>query len=190
MRILGISGSLREGSYNRRLLAAAGAELPGGATFELFEGLAGIPPYSEDSEDSENGADGATPATVQLLRKTIAAADGLLIATPEYNASLPGQLKNALDWASRPFPDNVLRNRPVAVLGASTGMFGAVWAQGELRKVLKTIGAQVIDSELPVMQAHVAFTESDRLADRGLQGTLAGIVEQLCAASCELASCA
>ncbi|HWM55666.1 MAG TPA: NAD(P)H-dependent oxidoreductase, partial [Solirubrobacterales bacterium] len=81
----------------------------------------------------------------------------VLISTPEYNASLPGGLKNALDWASRPFPDNVLRDKPCAVIGASTGLFGAVWAQAELRKVLASTGARVIDLELPVAKAHEAF---------------------------------
>src|SRR5688500_14737070 len=91
------------------------------------------------------------------MREAIAAAAGLLIATPEYNGSIPGQLKNALDWASRPFPDNALRGRPALVLGASTGLFGAVWAQAELRKVLRTAGADVLDGELAVGHADVGF---------------------------------
>ena len=89
----------------------------------------------------------------------------MLIATPEFNGSIPGVLKNALDWASRPFPDNALRGKPVAVVGASTGLFGAVWAQAEIRKVLETIGADVLDDELPVGQAHVAFGDDGHLAD-------------------------
>lgn len=136
----------------------------------MFEGLANIPPYNEDSSAHE---------TVTALRQAIAAADGVLIATPEYNASLPGQLKNVLDWASRPFPDNALRHKPVAVIGASTGPFGAVWAQAELRKVLRTIGAQVLDDELPVGLAHDAFTEHGRLANSDLQGVLTDLVVQL-----------
>ena len=91
----------------------------------------------------------------------------MLIATPEFNGSIPGVLKNALDWASRPFPDNALRGMPVAVVGASTGLFGAVWAQAEVRKVLETIGAYVIDHELPVGQAHVAFGDDGHLTDAG-----------------------
>ena len=103
-----------------------------------------MPPYDEDDDGD------LAPGGARRLREAIAAADAVLIATPEYNSSIPGQLKNALDWASRPFPDNVLRNKPVAVIGASTGSFGAVWAQAEVRKVLGSIGARVVDVELPV----------------------------------------
>jgi chromate reductase len=108
-------------------------------------------------------------------------ADALLIATPEYNASVPGALKNALDWASRPFPDNALRGKPVAVVGASTGLFGAVWAQAEARKVLETIGADVLDHELPVGQAHIAFGDDGGLTDTGMRDALEGLVSLLAA---------
>lgn len=168
--ILGLCGSLRHGSYNRRLLLAAAAELPAGATLELFERLVEVPPYDEGRQ---------APAVVHMLRDSIRAADAVLIATPEYNASLPGQLKNALDWASRPFPDNALRDKPVAVVGASTGLFGAVWAQAELRKVLTTIGARVLDSELAVGNAHQAFAQTGSLTDQRLHATLSDIVQQL-----------
>ncbi|MGH4013669.1 MAG: NADPH-dependent FMN reductase [Pseudonocardiaceae bacterium] len=173
MVILGLCGSLRRGSYNRRLLDAAAAELPPGVKLEIFDGLANIPPYDEDS---------SAPETVTALREAIAAAEGVLIATPEYNASLPGQLKNVLDWVSRPFPDNVLRHKPAAVVGASTGLFGAVWAQAELRKVLTTIGAQVVDEELPVGQAHDAFAEDGGLVDPDLRIALGDLVSQLLSA--------
>jgi len=168
--LLGLSGSLREGSYNRRLLGAAAAELPHGVSLDLFEQLGDISAYREGSP---------APAAVEALRETIAGADGVLIATPEYNSSIPGLLKNALDWASRPWPDNCLRGKPVAVVGASTGLFGAVWAQAELRKVLTYIGAEVIDSELPVGQAHEAFTPDGRLGDSRLRSGLAGVVTEL-----------
>jgi chromate reductase, NAD(P)H dehydrogenase (quinone) len=102
----------------------------------------------------------------------------MLIATPEYNSSIPGQLKNALDWASRPFPDNVLRNKPVAVIGASTGSFGAVWAQAEARKVLASMGARVVDDDLAVSGAEEAF-DGNGLADEGLQGRLVRILDEL-----------
>jgi chromate reductase, NAD(P)H dehydrogenase (quinone) len=121
MIALGLCGSLRRDSYNRRLLEAAAAGLPRGVTFEVYEGLADVPPYNEDCDE-----DDSVPEAVRALREEIAAADAVLIATPEYNASVPGHLKNALDWASRPFPDNALRGKPVAVVGASTGLFGAV----------------------------------------------------------------
>src|SRR5919205_2594087 len=161
MRILGIAGSVRRGSHNRKLLRAAGNALPPGAELVEWDGLAGLPIFDEDLEYDP-------PAVVQDFLDEIEEADALLIATPEYNASLPGSLKNALDWASRPFPDNVLRDKPSAVIGASTGLFGAVWAQAEVRKALKASGAYVLDSELPVGMADTAFTEDGALADPDL----------------------
>ncbi|MGB0095183.1 MAG: NADPH-dependent FMN reductase [Solirubrobacteraceae bacterium] len=175
MRILGISGSLRRGSYNTSLLRAAARSLPPGVELELYDGLADLPHYNADLDaESETGP-------VASLRQAIADADGVLIATPEFNGSIPGALKNGLDWASRPFPDNALRGKPVAVIGASTGLFGAVWAQAEIRKVLGVIGADVIDVELPVGQAHVAFAEQGRLADPDLRQVLAELVYALAA---------
>src|SRR3989440_5238937 len=149
MRVLGISGSLRADSHNARLLRAAGeiAE-EHGADFELFDGLKAIPPYDEDDDVGDG------PEAVAHLREAIAGADAVLFATPEYNSSIPGVLKNAVDWASRPLATNSLRNKPVAVIGASTGMFGAVWAQAELRKVLGAAGARVTEVELAVGHAH------------------------------------
>jgi chromate reductase len=172
MRILGISGSLRRGSHNRRLLRAAGDALPPGAVLVEWDGLAGLPIFDEDLET-------APPAPVQEFLGAVAEADALLIATPEYNASLPGGLKNALDWASRPFPDNVLRDTPVAVTGASTGLFGAVWAQAEVRKVLKASGARVLESELPVGLADQAFDAKGALADPELAARLRELVADL-----------
>jgi chromate reductase, NAD(P)H dehydrogenase (quinone) len=172
MRILGISGSLRRGSHNRRLLRAAGDALPPGADLVEWEGLAGLPAFDEDLESTP-------PPPVQDLLDQIEGADAILIATPEYNASLPGALKNALDWASRPFPDNVLRNKPAVVIGASTGLFGAVWAQAEVRKVLKASGAHVLESELPVGLADGAFTDDGALADPDLSSRLADVVSDL-----------
>jgi chromate reductase len=172
MRILGISGSLRRGSHNRRLLRAAGDALPPGAVLVEWDGLRDLPPFDEDLESTP-------PAAVQDLLDAIEEADALLIATPEYNASLPGALKNALDWASRPFPDNVLRDKPAAVIGASTGLFGAVWAQAEVRKVLKTSGAHVLESELPVGMADAAFAETGELADPDLAARLEDLLSDL-----------
>jgi chromate reductase, NAD(P)H dehydrogenase (quinone) len=152
MKILGLSGSLRRDSHNGRLLAGAATLLPAGAELETFTQLAEIPPYSEDAEHER-------PPAVAALWEAIDAADAVLIATPEYNGSIPGQLKNALDWVSRPHAQSPLRDKPAAVIGASTGLFGAVWAQAELRKVLTTIGAQVVDRELPVPQADESLDE-------------------------------
>jgi chromate reductase len=172
MRILGISGSLRRGSHNRRLLRAASDALPPGAVLVEWEGLAGLPAFDEDLESSP-------PAPVQEFLDAVEDADALLIATPEYNASLPGALKNAIDWASRPFPANVLRKKPSAVIGASTGLFGAVWAQAEVRKTLKASGAHVLESELPVGMADGAFTEDGGLADPDLAERLHDLVSDL-----------
>jgi chromate reductase, NAD(P)H dehydrogenase (quinone) len=172
MRLLAISGSLRRDSHNTRLLRVAAGLAPPDATLELFDGLKDVPPYDEDDDVDP------VPEPARRLREAIAGADAILIATPEYNSSLPGQLKNALDWASRPFPDNALRNKPVAVIGASAGVFGAVWAQAEARKVLSAIGARVIDVELPVGGAERAF-EGASLADEELQGRLAEILDRL-----------
>src|SRR4051812_9629180 len=114
MRVLGISGSLRREALNTALLQAAAEFAPAGVELEICGGLRlkAVPPYDEDDEP------GTAPAAVAQLRAAIAGADAVLFATPEYNSSLPGQLKNALDWVSRPLATNVLRNKPVAVVGA------------------------------------------------------------------------
>ena len=173
MRILGISGSLRADSYNTKLLRAAAELLPREVDFEQWSDLKAVPPYDED-DDVQPG-----PPAVAALKAAIAEADAVLFATPEYNASIPGVLKNALDWVSRPVATNPLRNKPVAVIGASTGMFGAVWAQAELRKVLGAIGARVVDRELPVGLAGDAFTDAGRLADSELELVLADLLAEL-----------
>src|ERR671931_592038 len=173
MRILGLSGSLRRDSHNTSLLRAAVMSLPPGVELDLYDGLDDLPHYNADIDGEP------APEPVARLREAIAAADGVLIATPEFNGSIPGALKNALDWASRPFPDNALRGKPVAVVGASTGMFGAVWAQAEVRKVLRTIGADVIDEELPIGQADSAFGDDGHLADAGMRGALGELVTLL-----------
>lgn len=175
VRILGLSGSLRRGSHNSSLLRAAAELLPPGVELELYDGLRELPPYDPDLDTEP-----ADPAVVRL-REAITAADGVLIATPEYNGSIPGVLKNALDWASRPFPDNAFRGKPVAVVGASTGLFGAVWAQAETRKVLNIVGAEVIDHELPVGQADAAFSEEGELVEPEHRSVLADLVGVLTA---------
>ena len=172
MRVLAISGSLRRDSHNRRLLRAAAALLPPEAELVEFDGLKAVPPFDEDDEHD------VAPA-VRGMREAIAQADAVLFATPEYNSSIPGVLKNAVDWASRPTAKAALANKPVAVVGASTGMFGAVWAQAELRKVLGAAGARVIDRELPVASADEAFDDDGRLIERDLEVELGGILAEL-----------
>jgi len=175
MKILGISGSLRRDSYNTKLLRAAEELLPAGVELDIYSGLKAIPPY--DEEDDVQPA----PPAVADLREAIAKADAVLFATPEYNASIPGQLKNALDWASRPVATNVLRSKPVAVVGASTGAFGAVWSQAELRKVLGTIGARVVEGDVAVGHAPTRFDSEGTLVDEDLREQLEGVVEGLLA---------
>jgi chromate reductase, NAD(P)H dehydrogenase (quinone) len=172
MKVLGIYGSLRQDSHNTELLRAAATQLPSGVEFELYEGLKDIPPYDEDEDQSQIGS-------VERLKEHIAAADAVLIATPEYNHSIPGHLKNALDWVSRPLADTPLKGKPVAVIGASTGMFGAVWAQAELRKVLGAIGARVLDRELPVPMADEIVRDREKLEESGIHSTLVGLLAEL-----------
>ncbi len=180
MILVAISGSLRRDSYNTALLRAAADILPPGAELTLYSELEEIPPFNEDRLSHP-------PVPVQSLRGAVAAADGVLISTPEYNSSIPGVLKNALDWLSRPLIESPLRNKPVAVIGASTGMFGAVWAQAETRKVLGAIGARVLDRELPVPSADEQFSLYGRLADEDLERELVAVVQALTQAIAERA---
>jgi len=173
-RILGISGSLRRDSHNTSLLRAAAEAAGADVQFELYDRLKEVPPYDEDDEMHPR------PASVGHLNAAIENANAVLFATPEYNASIPGQLKNAIDWVSRPVATNVLRNKPVVVVGASTGAFGAAWAQAELRKVLAALGARVLDVELPVPHAYTRFEEGG-LTDDGIRANLAEAVEALAA---------
>ena len=178
-RVLFVSGSLRRGSHNTALLREAANALPNDVAHMWLDGIAALPPYCEDDDG------GRGPAAVERLRATIAAADAVLIATPEYNGSMPGGLKNAVDWASRPFPDNAWRDKPVAVVGASTGIFGAVWAQAQLRTALGLAGARVIDVELAVAGSLHAFLPSGELRDPRLAGGLRGVVTALVGALSE-----
>jgi len=167
VRILAISGSLRRGSHNTSLLRAAEELLPPTDELVIWDELRAVPPYDEDTDGEP------APAAVASLRKAVAGADAVLFATPEYNSSIPGALKNALDWASRPHATNVFRNKPVAVIGSSAGMFGAVWAQAELRKVLAAMGARVVEAEVAVGHAADKFDEDGVLVDREVRAQLA-----------------
>jgi chromate reductase len=175
MKVLAISGSLRRDSHNTTLLRAAAELVPPPVDLEFFDGLKAVEPYDED-DDQGAGPDGA-----RRLREAITSADAILIATPEYNSSIPGQLKNAIDWASRPLGENALWGKPVAVVGASTGMFGAVWAQAEVRKTLAASGARVIEKDLPVGHADEAFTDDGRLADVELRERYVEMLDELIA---------
>jgi chromate reductase len=174
MVILGLSGSLRRDSHNTRLLRAAATLLREDAELVVFDRLGEIPLFNEDDEH-------APPPAVAALKDAIARADGVLVATPEYNHSIPGVLKNALDWVSRPVAETPLRGKPAAVIGASTSVFGAVWAQAETRKVLGATGARVVDRELPVPQAEETLGADglplDAEARESLQATLDELAE-------------
>jgi chromate reductase, NAD(P)H dehydrogenase (quinone) len=172
MRVLGVAGSLRRDSHNRKLLRAAGSLLPAEVQFAEYDDLKPIRPFDEDDEP-------APPLAVRNWREAIEQADAILFATPEYNSSIPGRLKNAIDWASRPVSTAVLRNKPVAVIGASTGSFGAVWSQADLRKVLSSAGARVIDRELPVPSADEAFNEDGGLKDSDTTLELGSVIAEL-----------
>jgi chromate reductase len=141
---------------------------------ELVEwrGLAGLPAFDEDLE-------GTPLQSVREFLSIVTDANALLIATPEYNASVPGALKNALDWASRPFPENVLKDKPALVIGASTGLFGAVWAQAEVRKALVASGAIVVEAELAVAAADGAFGTDASLVDPRLRTRLRAVLGDL-----------
>jgi len=175
VRILGIAGSLRLASYNRALLRAAAAMTPPGVELTIWDGLKAIPPFDEDDEPA--------PAAVIDLRAAIATCDALLVVTPEYNGSLPGQLKNALDWASRPRAESVLRGKPAAACGASPSPSGARSAQGDLRRVLARAGAQVVETQLAVPAAYQAFGADGELNDPELRRALGDLLVHLAEAT-------
>ena len=176
MRILAVSGSLRADSYNTSLLRAAIEAAPEGVELELWEGIGDLPIYDQDLEHDP-------PESVHRLREDWASADAILFSTPEYNGSVPGGLKNAIDWASRPKLEAPLTNQNVAVVGASPGQFGAMWAQADLRKILGVAGARVIGDELPVTRAHEKFDHKGRLLDAELFERLRLLLETLAAES-------
>jgi chromate reductase, NAD(P)H dehydrogenase (quinone) len=162
MRILAVSGSLRRESHNTQLLRAAIEAAPEGVEVELWEGLGDLPLYDQDLDTGE------PVESVRRLREAWGSADAILFSTPEYNGSVPGVLKNAVDWASRPVRESALTNQTVSVIGASNGQFGAMWAQADLRKALGIAGARVAGDELPVARASEKFDHEGRLLDAEL----------------------
>jgi chromate reductase len=185
MRVLAISGSLRAASHNTALLRAAAELAPTGVEVVPYTGLELLPPYNEDHDTDD------APFEVARLRHAIASADAVLFATPEFNGTVPGQLKHALDWASRPYGQaSSLWGKPVAVVGASVTDYGAVWAQDHLRKGLGIAGARVLDRELPVANAGDRFDEDGVLIDLELRDALAEIVQELVDHSRQLAKAA
>ena len=174
MRILGISGSLRDGSHNTAIVRHAGELFTAaGAQFDIYEGLMQLPPYTGNDEV------GAVPESVAWLRAAIAGADGAFIATPEYNSSIPDALKNALCWLSRPRDSQVLQAKPVAVIGTTTGLFGALHAQADLRRVLAATGARVVNRQIAIDHVHTRFDSAGRINDPHLELDLLTAVRKL-----------
>ncbi|MDE2291717.1 MAG: NAD(P)H-dependent oxidoreductase [Elusimicrobia bacterium] len=178
--LVGISGSLRRGSFNTALLRAAAAAAPAGVRLEVMD-LRGVPLYDGDVEAAEG-----VPAAVTRLKDAVAAADGLLLATPEYNNSVPGVLKNAVDWMSRPSEDiaRVFGGKAAAVIGASPGGFGTVLGQAAWLPVLRALGTRPwFGGRLLVSRAHTVFDESGALKDDALRGQLEGFLRGFAAAA-------
>jgi chromate reductase len=176
MKILAISGSLRAASYNTALLRTAGELAPYGVELELYEDLELLPPYNEDRDTDQ------PPPEVARLRAEIEAADAVLFSTPEYNATMPGQVKQVVDWGSRPHgPDAALWGKPVAAIGASVTDYGAMWAQDHLRKALGLAGARVLGTELAVANAAERFGPDGELVDPQTRDRLGELLEDLVA---------
>jgi chromate reductase len=173
-RILGIAGSLRQGSYNRAALRAAAGLAPEGAGVEIFD-LDGVPLFNQDEE-------ARPPARVVELKARIRAADAILFATPEYNYSIPGVLKNAIDWASRPYGDNAWNGKPAAVMGASVGLQGTSRAQYHLRQIFVFVNIHPLNQpEVMIAEAARRFDEHGNLTDDKvkelIRQLLAGLVD-------------
>lgn len=173
--MLTISGSLREQSFNLHLLRAAESLAPAGVSFDHYCGLGELPHFSEDLEGE------LTPSAVQEFRDRIKAANCVLISTPEYNGGIPGSLKNALDWGSRPTGEGAFKDKPTAAIGASPGRYGAQRSQADVRKVLTAMGAEILDTELPVPAVHERFDDAGTLQDEEISSRLTELVGALIA---------
>jgi chromate reductase, NAD(P)H dehydrogenase (quinone) len=172
LTILGIAGSLRKASYNRGALRAAQQLAPAEARIEMFE-LHGIPLFNQDEESP-------APEKVVQFRARIRAADAILFATPEYNYSIPGVLKNAIDWASRPYDDSAWDGKPVAIMGASPGMLGTARAQYHLRQVFVTLNMYPLnDPEVMIANASKRFDDQGNLTDEGTREHIRKLVQSL-----------
>jgi chromate reductase len=173
-KLVGLSGSLRQASYNSALLRAAAGLMPDGSEL-VVETIRGVPLYDADLEESEG-----IPERVTALKEAIAAADGLLLVTPEYNNSIPGVFKNAIDWLSRPPADikRVFGGRPVALIGASPGGFGTILSQNAWLPVLRTLGADLwTGGRMMVSRAQTVFNQDGTLADQKVEEQLRKYLE-------------
>jgi chromate reductase len=172
IKILGIPGSLRKASYNRALLRAAGQLLPAGAVLETFE-LDGIPPFNQDDEKNP-------PPRVAEFKARIRASDAILFVTPEYNYSVPGVLKNAIDWASRPYGDSAWQGKPAALMGASPGTLGTARAQYHLRQILVTLDMPTVNQpEVMIAKAADRFDAQGELRDETSRQLVGRLLEAL-----------
>lgn len=167
--ILGVSGSLRAGSLHTELLRLAAEELEGEAELEVFDSLRSIPPYDADDE-------GELPDAVREFIEALESADAVVFSSPEYNGSIPGQLKNAIDWVSRKATGLPLRGKPVLVIGGSPGQFGALWGHAELRKVLGIAGAKPAEAELSIPRLDEALSDPPNALRDDLRTALTGLV--------------
>src|SRR5688572_5401166 len=180
IRILGIAGSLRRESYNRAALRAAIQLAPAGATIEAFE-LDGIPGFNQDEESHP-------PARVVELKRRIREADALLLVTPEYNYSVPGVLKNAIDWASRPYGDSAWAGKPAAIMGASVGTLGTARAQYHLRQMFVFLNMFAVNQpEVMIAHAHKHFDEQGNLTDETAKKLIGQLLEELVGLTKQLA---
>lgn len=175
MHVLMLVGSLRADSWTARLSEVAARLIPGDAEAQVYDDLGGLPHYDQDLDTDQ------PPASVAAFREAVRRADGLLVATPEYNGSMPGVLKNAIDWASRPRGDSSLGGKPVAVLSVSPSPRGAQWAREEAEKVLRVAGAVPLEQSLGVPSVHAAVVDG-HLADADLERALRELMHALVAA--------
>jgi chromate reductase len=172
MLILGIAGSIREGSYNRAALRAAQTLAPEGVTIETFD-IKGLPGFSQDDETNP-------PAQLVELKQRIRDADAILLVTPEYNYSVPGVLKNAIDWASRPYGDSAWTRKPVAIMGASVGTLGTARAQYHLRQMFVFLNMYAVNQpEVMISQAHKHFDAEGNLTDDTAKKLIRQLLEEL-----------
>jgi chromate reductase len=175
VEIAGVAGSLRAASWARTLLRATAMVLPAHVGLTVWDGLGGVPLFNEDLEG------GPTPPAVAAMRELVARSDGLLIVTPEYSQSIPGVLKNALDWASRPYGQSVLIGKPVAAVGTSPLPTGAASALADVKKVITLLGAEVVEAELAVAGVHARFDADGMISDPDLAAQMEGLLAKLAA---------
>ena len=171
-RVLVLVGSLRADSHNRKIAEAIRAQAPAGVTVDIADGLGELPFYNEDIDGER------APEAVVRLRAQVAAADRLLVVTPEYNGTMPAVLNNAIDWASRPFGEGAIKGKPLAVVGTAVGQYGGQWAHDDTRKSARVVGAAVIDD---ITLSHAYAWGADPSAD-------AETVEKFLAAAADFAS--